>query len=77
MKPFWLITKQMEGNAPTGAMVIPQYVKFLESLKAREQNVSDALYPMIAALITKAQGYLDEALVFETNAMATLLHPEF
>lgn len=71
------ITKQMEGNGPTGAMLIPHYIELQAKLKVWEQNSSDALYPMIAAMITKAQGYLDEALACETLVMATLLHPDF
>lgn len=79
LEPFLTITKQMAGNMPTGAMVIPQYVDLRATLQAREHKMSHgyALYPMLAAMISKLQVYLDEALACETLVMATILHPAF
>lgn len=69
----------MEGNMPTGAMVIPKYIELQAKLQAQEKNLrtTDALHPMIAAMITKLQGYLDKAIACETLVIATILHPAF
>lgn len=75
VQPFLSITKQMEGDMPTGAMVIPKYVELRARFQEREKNMStsEAHHPMIA----KLQGYLDKAVACETLVIATILHPAF
>lgn len=69
----------MEGDGPTGCMVIPEYVELRHHLQGKIDKLatSDAVYPMLAKMLQKTQEYLDEALGCETLVMATLLHPLF
>lgn len=69
----------MEGDGPTGCMVIPEYVELRHKLedKIAKLSTSDTVYPMLAKMLEKTQEYLDEALGCETLVMATLLHPFF
>jgi hypothetical protein len=73
------MTLQMEGDGPTGCMVIPKYVELRNSLdkKLLPLSTSDAIYPMLAKMQEKTVDYLNEALQCETLVMATLLHPFF
>lgn len=73
------MTHLMEGDGPTGCMVIPQYVELRNSLekKINPLGTSDALYPMLAKMKEKTNEYLNEALGCETLVMATVLHPFF
>lgn len=69
----------MEGNEPTGCMVIPQYVELRNTLSAKIDalRATNAMYPMLAKMKQKTQKYLDEALSCQTLVMETLLHPFF
>lgn len=69
----------MEGRKATGSMVIPEYVELRKTLQDRVDglDMSDALYPMLAAMLAKTQTYLDEALSCDTLVMATMCHPAF
>lgn len=69
----------MEGDGPTGCMVIPQYVELRTSLdkKIEPLSTTDAIYPMLAKMREKTNEYMNEALQCETLVMATLLHPFF
>lgn len=72
-------TKRMEGDAPTGCMVIAEYIEIEKSLQARVQklDIVDAMYPMLAAMLQKTQEILQEALSCDTLIMACILHPAF
>lgn len=78
-QPFLKMTLEMEGDGPTGCMVIPQYVELRNTLdkKIDVLTASDAMYPMLAKMREKTQEYLDEALSCQTLVMATVLHPFF
>ena len=78
-EPFLEITKVMEGDKPTGSMVIPLYVMVWNDLIKREQDLPrrGSLYPMISAMIKKTDGILQEALGCETLVMETILNPAF
>lgn len=78
-KPFLKTTHLMEGDGPTGCMVIPQYVELRNSLdkKIEPLSINDAIYPMIFKMKEKTEEYLNETLRCETLVMATLLHPFF
>lgn len=69
----------MEGDASTGCLALGQYVKLRTTLEARSESLerSDALYPMIAAMLGKLRKILDEALRCESLIIATILHPAF
>lgn len=69
----------MEGDGPTGCMVIPEYVELRHKLQEKVDTLStsDAVYPMLAKMLQKTQEYLDEALGCESLVVATLLHPLF
>lgn len=69
----------MEFRKATGSMVIPEYVELRKNLQDRVNllDISDALYPMLAAMLERTQAYLDEALACDTLVMATMCHPAF
>lgn len=69
----------MEFRKATGSMVIPEYVELHKTLQDRVDllDVSDALYPMLAAMLENTRAYLNEALSCDTLVMATMLHPAF
>lgn len=79
MQPFLEVTKRMEGDQPTGCMVIAEYVELKKTLHARSERLdtTDAMYPMLAAMLEKTQQILEEALKCEPLVMACLLHPAF
>lgn len=76
---FMVLTKEMEGDGPTGALVLPKYHMLKQTLIEKENDcgLDDPLYPMFQKMIKKLTVYLDEALGCETLVMATLLHPAF
>jgi hypothetical protein len=69
----------MEGDGPTGALVLPNYFQTIVNLKRKEESCERGylLQPMYHKMITKLEDYQDEALECETLIMATLLHPTF
>lgn len=79
IQPFMKTTHLLEGDGPTGCMVIPQYVELHSTLekKIAPLSTSDAIYPMLAKMKEKTNEYLNEALGCETLVMATVLHPFF
>ncbi|KAI7938380.1 hypothetical protein MJO28_015300 [Puccinia striiformis f. sp. tritici] len=79
LEVFMVLTKEMEGDGPTGALVFPKYYMLMETLIEKENNcgLDDPLYPMFQKMIKKLNVYLDKALNCETLVMATLLHPAF
>lgn len=60
-------------------MVIPEYAELRKTLQDRVDllEMSDGLYPMLAAMLQKTKTYLDEALSCDTLVMATMCHPVF
>ncbi|KAH9808411.1 hypothetical protein DFH28DRAFT_909786 [Melampsora americana] len=69
----------MEGDGPTGCMVIPQYLKLRNSLEKKIEplSTSDAIYPMLAKIKETTIEYMNKALACKTLVMATILHPFF
>lgn len=78
-QPFLDLTKRMEGDGPTGCMVIPKFyaLKVHLASRAEELVLGDALYPMIQSMQARIDKYLDEALQCNTTVMASLLNPFF
>ena len=73
------MTKDIEGDGPTGALVIPIYVS-LRNILVEKKNSStrdEPLYPMWKKMIEKVNKYLDEAVDCDSLIMATILHPAF
>lgn len=68
----------MEGNNPTGSLVLFQYASINQELK-KTYNIhhrsNDPLKPMVEAMIKKAHLCLQEALSSDVLHMATVLHP--
>ncbi|KAI7951608.1 hypothetical protein MJO28_007292 [Puccinia striiformis f. sp. tritici] len=79
LEPFAVLTKEMEGDGSTGALVLPKYyiLKHTLSTKRDECDQNDPLYPMFCKMAEKTETYLKEALACESLVMATLLHPAF
>ncbi|KAI9627574.1 hypothetical protein KEM48_012125 [Puccinia striiformis f. sp. tritici PST-130] len=79
LEVFMVLTKEMEGDGPTGALVLPKYHMLKQTLIEKENDcgLDDPLYLMFQKMIKKLTVYLDEALGCETLVMATLLHPAF
>ena len=69
----------MEGDGPTGALVLANYFQTIKDLKKKEAAGAreNAFHPMYHKMITKLEEYQEEALQCETLVMATLLHPAF
>lgn len=78
-QPFLKITLSMEGDGPTGCMVIPKYVEIRNALEKKIQplDTTHAMYPMLSKMLEKTIEYLNEAVACETLVMATVLHPFF
>ncbi|KAH9442805.1 hypothetical protein Pst134EB_027160 [Puccinia striiformis f. sp. tritici] len=79
LEPFAILTKEMEGDGSTGALVLPKYYVLKQTLthKRDEFNRNKPLYPMFCKMVEKVETYLNEALGCESLVMATLLHPAF
>ncbi|OAV91779.1 hypothetical protein PTTG_27879 [Puccinia triticina 1-1 BBBD Race 1] len=79
LEPFDQLTRDMEGDGPTGCQVLPQYFQTIATLKKKQQAClkEDALYPMYSKMIAKLTQYQNEALECETLVMATILHPSY
>ena len=69
----------MEGDGPTGALVLANYFQTIKDLKKQEAAGAreNAFHPMYHKMITKLEEYQGEALGCEALVMATLLHPAF
>ncbi|OAV90233.1 hypothetical protein PTTG_00722, partial [Puccinia triticina 1-1 BBBD Race 1] len=76
LKEFLLLTKRMEGNGPSCAMVLFEYSRLIDSLqKHKEASKNGVLECMFDPMIKVAKKYLDLALKCEPILMATMLHP--
>lgn len=67
----------MEGNAPTGALVLPEYVQLKNKLSLAVQSTlpGEGLRLMLDKMLEKTSGYLEKALKCETLVMAAILNP--
>lgn len=69
----------MEGDGPTGLMIIPDFY----ALKAHLANwvkdfaMGDALVPLIMTMQARVDKYLEEALKCNTTVMESLHNPFF
>lgn len=79
LAPFLDFTKRMEGDGPTGCLVIPEFyaLKVHLASQVEELSLGDALLPMIRSMQARVDKYFDEALQCDTTVMATLLNPFF
>lgn len=78
IQEFETLTKVFEANAPTGSVVIREYVKLKRSLQNKIDSCtsrSDPLFPMYHAMLVRIKAYLDEALQSDVLVLATILHP--
>ena len=76
---FAKLTTTMEGDGPTGALVIPKYMDLKDHIedKIEASHPSDSLYPMHCVMLNRVQDYLTEAMQCDTLIIATILHPFF
>jgi len=64
----------MEGDGPTGALVLANYFQTIKDLKKKEAAGAreNVFHPMYHKMITKLEEYQEEALGFETLVMLML-----
>lgn len=76
-QPYKYLTRDMEGDKPTGCMVLVKYVQLKASMEGRLKSMhqNDPLYPMVDIMIDKIIMYLNEALECETLILAAVFHP--
>ncbi|KAH9806873.1 hypothetical protein DFH28DRAFT_918799 [Melampsora americana] len=69
----------MEGDGPTGCLVIPEFYALKVHLEARVEELSlgDALLPFVRSMQARVDRYFNEALQCNTTVMATILNPFF
>ncbi|KAH9810147.1 hypothetical protein DFH28DRAFT_841555, partial [Melampsora americana] len=80
IQEFQLLTKLFEADAPTGSLVIREYVKLNKSLQEKIDSCrsrADPLFPMYHAMHVRVKSYLAEALKSEVLILATILHPSW
>jgi hypothetical protein len=67
----------MEGDKPTGCMVLVKYVQLKATMATRlkKMHENDPLYPMVDVMLSKIVLYLDEALECDTLVLAAIFHP--
>jgi hypothetical protein len=67
----------MEGDKPTGCMVLVKYVQLKASMEERLKTMheNDPLFPMVDIMIGKISMYLNEALECDTLVLASIFHP--
>ncbi|KAH9815208.1 hypothetical protein DFH28DRAFT_865212, partial [Melampsora americana] len=73
------LTKEIEGDGPTGCMVLWKYYWLQKNLRKKisRSNQTNTLYPMYLSMKHSIDNYLSEALGCETIVMATMLHPSW
>ncbi|PLW28697.1 hypothetical protein PCANC_23481 [Puccinia coronata f. sp. avenae] len=70
----------MEGDGPTGALVLPKYLELKELLEEKIETARQTkapLYPFYTAMLERVQKYLDMAMECEKLILATIVHPCF
>lgn len=77
LTPYKILTRQMEGDKPTGCMVIAKYVELKSSMERRlkKMHINNPLYPMVDVMIGKIKTYQDEAIECDTLVLAAIFHP--
>merc|ERR1712137_233580 len=77
LTPYKFLTREMEGNIPTGCMVLVKYVQLKANMEDRLKvmHLNDPLYPMVDVMLGKIKLYLDEALACDTLVLAAVFHP--
>lgn len=67
----------MEGNIPTGCMVLVKYVQLKSSMEDRlkDMHLNNPLYPMVNIMLEKINLYLEEALACDTLVLTAVFHP--
>lgn len=79
LEHFAQLTKKMEGDGPTGSMVIREYLKLRTRLESKllKASTTSPMYPMHYAMLTRVKKYLTEATSSHALLMATMLHPSW
>lgn len=80
LREFQTLTKIFEADAPTGSLVIREYVKLKKSLQDKIDSCesrADPLFPMYHAMLVRVKSYLSEALKSDVLMLATVLHPSW
>lgn len=77
LTPYKILTREMEGDKPTGCLVLVKYVQLKASMETRlkKMHPNNPLYPMVDVMIDKIIAYLNEALACNTLTLAAVFHP--
>lgn len=78
LAPLRDFTRDMEGNKPTGSLVIHMWLQLVLHLKTMRSRYSDApdIVCALSAAIRKAEGYLAQASQCRPLLIATALNPQ-
>ena len=69
---------RMEGDHSLACMLLSEYQYIIDFLKKQMQAPNDCNFaPMMRKMISKAKGYLDEALKCDAVILATMFNPAF
>lgn len=73
------MTKRIEGDSPTGSIVLFEYHKLKARLLDRLSSLSpdDTIKPMIEAMLKRTVKYMNEAMACDSLVLATVLNPAF
>ncbi|PLW27414.1 hypothetical protein PCANC_23505 [Puccinia coronata f. sp. avenae] len=75
---LYFITMRMEGDHSLACVLLSEYQYIIEFLKKRMQAPNYRNFaPMMRKMISKAKGYLDEALKCDAVILATIFNPAF
>jgi hypothetical protein len=68
----------MEGNLPSGGLMISQYQHIKVFLQKKLNDASDnQLQNMLKTMLAKTEKYVNKALACDTIILATVLNPSF
>ncbi|PLW44066.1 hypothetical protein PCASD_04854 [Puccinia coronata f. sp. avenae] len=78
LEEFYFITMRMEGDHSLACVLLSEYQYIIDFLKKQMQAPNDCNFaPMMRKMISKAKGYLDEALKCDAVILATIFNPAF
>ncbi|POV95020.1 hypothetical protein PSHT_15878 [Puccinia striiformis] len=78
LKEFYFLTKSMEGDHSSGALLVSKYLDIKDVIKRKSHNTSEPEFKkMLQTMKKKTDKYLEEALGCDAILVATVLNPSF